>query len=52
MNLFRHVIYIEKSYTGKRMTSVISVAQVLIKLSENSETDSDISDLEVKEYVM
>ena len=36
--------------TGARMTSVyIEVAQVLIKLCEDSETDSDISDVEVRE---
>ena len=42
MNLFRHVIDIENSYWQKDDICDIEVAQVLIKLSEVSETDSDI----------
>ncbi len=51
MNLFRHVIDIENSYWQNDDKYVIEVAQVLIKLSEDSETDSDIGDVEVKECV-
>ena len=49
MNLFRHAINIEKSYWQKDNICDVEVTQALIKLSENSETDSDISDVEVKE---
>ncbi len=49
MNLFRKVIVIENSY-WQNDDIYVKVAQVLIKLSEDSETDSDISDVEVKEY--
>ncbi len=49
MNLFRHVIDIEHSYWQKDDICDIEVAQVLIKLNEDLETNSDISDVEVKE---
>ncbi len=45
----RHVNNIEKSYWQKDDICDIEVAQGLIKLSENPETESDISDVEVKE---
>ncbi len=43
------MIDIENSYWSKDDICDIEVAQVQIKISEDSETDSDISDVEVSE---